>query len=250
VATTTRATALNQLLAARKGVRTEVNAAATSLFRDAQKIPLLTGFTKTYRKIDDNDADLPGEAQRLQVRLPEVLDALRGQYTRLWDLTATIDATNCAASADVVVDGETLVSDAPVSFLLFLEKQLGELHEFVTKLPVLDPAERWDYDANVGAYATPRSTTVRSKKVPRNHVLAEATERHPAQVQVWQEDVPVGYWDTIRFSGAIPADRKSRLLARVSQVRQAVKMAREKANMTEVRQQQVSDALFAHIFAE
>jgi hypothetical protein len=115
---------------------------------------------------------------------------------------------------------------------------------------VLDPAERWDYDANVGAYATPRSTTVRSKKVPRNHVLAEATERHPAQVQVWQEDVPVGYWDTIRFSGAIPADRKSRLLARVSQVRQAVKMAREKANMTEVRQQQVSDALFAHIFAE
>ncbi len=250
MSTTTRPTALNQLLAVRKGVRSEVTAASVALHRDSQKVPLLSGFTKTYRRINEEDPDLPGESQRLQVRVSDLLDGLRKQYTRLWDLTATIDITNCEARADVVVAGQTLIPAAPVSFLLFRERQRGELHEFVAKLPVLDPAENWKWAPTANAWMTDKTTTVRSKKVPRNHVLAEATDKHAAQVQLWHEDVPVGYWDTVKFSGAIPAERKNLLLARISEVRQAVKMAREEANMARVDQQHVSSALFAHILAE
>jgi hypothetical protein len=245
---TTRSTALNQLLAVRKGIRSEVTAAAVALHRDSQKMPLLNGFTKTYRRINEDDPELPGESLKLQLRVSDLLGMLRDQYVRLWDLTATIDVTNCEARGTVVV-GEHRI-EAPVSFLLFLEKQLGELHEFIAKLPILDPSENWKWAPTANAWMTDRFTTVRSKKVPRNHVLAEATDKHAAQVQIWHEDVPVGYWDTVKFSGAIPAEQKNQLLVRVSEVRQAVKMAREEANMAAVRQTVVADALFDHIFAE
>lgn len=246
----TRTVALNQLIAARKGVQNEVHAAVTSLHRDSQKVNLLSGFTKTYRRINEEDADLPGEQQRLQLRLRDVLGTAAEQFSRLWDLTASIDTTNAVAGADVVVEGATLAAGVPVSTLLFLEKQLTDLHTFVTKLPVLDPAESWRWDANAGAYASDRTTTVRSKKVPRNHVLAEATDKHAAQVQLWHEDVPVGYWDTTKFSGAIPAERRDSLVARVSKVREAVKMAREHANMLDAQQVRVAKSLFGYILAE
>jgi hypothetical protein len=35
-------------------------------------------------------------------------------------------------------------------------------------------------------------------------VKAEATEKHPAQVEVYHEDVVVGQWKTVKFSGALP----------------------------------------------
>ncbi|MEV0352079.1 hypothetical protein AB0H88_40475 [Nonomuraea sp. NPDC050680] len=102
--------------------------------------------------------------------------------TRLFDVTATKDWTNATAKADVVVDGETLISGAPVTYLLFLEKQLVDLHTFVSKLPTLDPAETWSFDDNAETWRTEPVKTTRTKKVPRNHVLAEATDKHPAQV--------------------------------------------------------------------
>jgi hypothetical protein len=246
----TRAVALNQLIAARKGVQNETHTAITTLHRDSQKINLLSGFTKTYRRINEEDAELPGESQRIQMRLNDAMATAVHQFTRLWDLTASIDATNAEAIADITVDGQLLAAGVPATTLLFLEKQLTDLHTFVTKLPTLDPAESWHWDGNAGAYASDRSTTVRSKKVPRNHVLAEATDRHPAQVQLWHEDVPVGYWDTVKFSGAVPAERRDQLIERVSAVRQAVKMAREEANMTPAVNTKVADGLFTHIFAE
>jgi len=246
----TRAVALNQLIAARKGVQNEVHATITQLHRDSQKANLLFGFTKTYRKINEEDADLPGESQRIQLRLDEMLTAAAEQFARLWDLTASIDVTNAGARGDVVIDGATIAHDVPVSTLLFLEKQLTDLHTFVSKLPTLDPAEAWQWDDNAAAYATDKSTTVRSKKVPRNHVRAEATDRHPAQVDLWHEDVPVGYWDTVKFSSAIPAERRNHLVARVSKVREAVKMAREEANMTEAQQVRVAKGVFDYIMAQ
>ena len=122
----------------------------------------------------------------------------------------------------------------PVTYLLFLEKQLVDLHTFVKKLPVLDAAESWTFDESADCYATEPVQTVRTKKVPRNHVKAEATEKHPAQVEVYYEDVTVGYWKTVKFSGALPAKRVNELLERVEKLQQAVKFAREEANGTEV----------------
>lgn len=248
-ATATRPVALNQMIALRKGITADTHSVVTRLHHDVQKANLVNGFSRTYRKIKDEDADLPAEGQRVQLRASEVLLAAREALVKMFDVTAAIDWSNQVAKADIVVDGRVLVADAPVSFLLFLEKQLVDIGTFVKKLPVLDPAEAWHWDDNADAWATDRTTTVRTKKVMRNHQIAPATDKHPAQVSVFQEDDQVGFWDTIKFSGAVDGARVKVLLERVRTLSEAVKMAREAANMTPVVQPRPGAAVFGYLFA-
>jgi hypothetical protein len=182
------------------------------------------------------------------VRTEEILKQVAETLTKLSDVTATKDWANCTAKADVLVDGTVLLKDVPATYLLFLEKQLTDLHTFVKKLPVLDSAETWEYDSTQDCYATEPTQTVKTKKIPRNHVKAEATEHHPAQVEVYYEDVVVGYWRTVKYSGALPAKRVNELLARVEKLQQAVKFAREEANNTEVEDVKIGGKLFQYLF--
>jgi len=78
----------------------------------------------------------------------------------------------------------------------------------------------------LGVYATVPTQTVRTKKIPKNWVKAEATDKHPAQVEIFHEDVIVGTWTTIKFSGAVPSMRVNELLTRVDRLVEAVKFAR------------------------
>jgi len=135
-----------------------------------------------------------------------------------------------------------------VTYLLFLEKQLTDLHTFVHKLPVLDPSESWRFDPSQDCWASDTAETSKTKKVPRNHVKAEATEKHPAQVEVYHEDVVVGYWKTVKFSGALPAARVRELLERVERLQKAVKMAREEANGVAVESVKSGDKVFGYLF--
>jgi hypothetical protein len=168
--------------------------------------------------------------------------------TQLFDVTATKDWANTRARADVVVDGQTLLTQVPATYLLFLEKQLVDLHTFVKKLPVLDAAESWTFDPSADAWATEPVQTAKTKKIPRNHVKAEPTDKHPAQVEVYYEDVVVGYWRTVKFSGALPAQRVNELLARVERLQETVKFAREEANNLEVEDGKVGERIFHYVF--
>ena len=243
------ATKLSQIIAIEKGVKSKSYADLTQAHHDVQKQALLTGLSRTYQPKDEDGEQLPPEATRVQVKAEDVLRQIAGNLTRLFDVTATKDWANCAARADVVVDGRTLLRDVPVSYLLFLEKQLTDLHTFVKKLPVLDAAESWTFDPSSDWYRTEPVRTIRTKKVPRNHVKAEATEKHPAQVEVYYEDVAVGYWTQTKFSGALPAQRVNELVERVEKLTQAVKFAREEANTFEVTDQRVGEAVFGYLFA-
>jgi len=242
-------TKLSQIIAVEKGVKSDATRRFTDLHRDVQKAPLLSGLSRSYQPRDEDGDALPAESTKVQVNAEDVLTETAAVLTRLFDVTATKDHANTAARADVMVDGEPIVRDVPVTYLLFLEKQLTDLHTFVAKLPVLDPAEDWLPDPNRGCYATAPVKTVRSKKVPRNHVVAEATKEHPAQVQVYMEDIPAGDWTTVKFSGALPAERARILLERVTRLQAAVKYAREEANGTVVTDQHVGEAVFGYLFA-
>ncbi len=240
---------LNQIIAVEKGVKSRSFQELTEAHQKLQKPALLAGLARTYRPRDDEGEQLPPEATRVQVRAEELIRETGAILTRLFDVTATKDWANCVARADVVVDGVTLLSQVPVSYLLFLEKQLNDLHTFVKKLPVLDAAETWNFDASADCYATEPVQTVRTKKIPRNHVKAEATEKHPAQVEVYYEDVIVGFWRTVKFSGALPARRVTELLERVEKLQAAVKFAREAANSIEAPEQKLGEKVFQYLFA-
>jgi hypothetical protein len=242
-------TKLNQIVAVEKGIKTRSFQELTDAHHALQKSGLLSGISRTYRPKDEEGEQLPPESTKVQVKAEEALRKTGEILTRLFDVTATKDWANCTAKADVQIDGATLLADVPVSYLLFLEKQLVDLLTFVRKLPTLDAAESWEYDASADCWATEPVQTVRTKKIPRNHVKAEATEKHPAQVEVYYEDVVVGHWRTVKFSGSLPASRVKELLDRVDKLHQAVKFAREEANNTEITQQKTGEKVFGYLFA-
>ncbi|MFI8858991.1 hypothetical protein ACIGW5_20525 [Streptomyces prasinus] len=241
-------TKLNQIIAVEKGVKSKAVQDVNGAHQKVQKPALLSGISRTYQPKDEEGEQLPPESTRVQVQGEDVLREMAASLTRLFDVTATKDWANCAARADVAVEGRTVLADVPVSYLLFLEKQLTDLHAFVRKLPTLDAAESWSHDPSTDWWKTDPVRTIRTKKVPRNHVKAEATEKHPAQVEVYYEDVPIGYWTTVKFSGALPARRLNELVERIEKLQQAVKFAREEANGAEVTDQRVGDAVFGYLF--
>lgn len=239
---------LNQIIAIEKGVKSRSLQDLTDAHQALQKPAMLSGISRTYRPKDEEGEQLPAESTRVQIKAEEIIRQTTAVLTKLFDVTATKDWTNCKARADVVIDGATLLAQVPATYLLFLEKQLVDLHTFVRKLPVLDASEVWTFDPSADCWATEPMQTVKTKKIPRNHVKAEATEKHPAQVEVYYEDVAMGYWKTVKFSGALPAQRVNELLARVEQLQQAVKFAREEANSAEADEQKVGDTILNFIF--
>lgn len=241
-------TRLNQIVAVEKGVKSRSFQELTEAHHVLQKPTLLSGISRTYRPKDEEGEQLPPESTRVQIKAEEIMRQTADILTRLFDVTATKDWSNGSARADVVVDGKKLLEQVPITYLLFLEKQLVDLHTFVKKLPILDASESWSFDSSADCWATEPVQTVRTKKIPRNHVKAEATEKHPAQVEVYYEDVTVGYWRTVKFSGALPAKRVNDLLERVERLQQAVKFAREEANNLEIEEQKVGDAVFQYLF--
>lgn len=238
---------LNQAIALLQGgAKSDGESALTRAYHGVQKSSLLSGLTKTYKPRDEDGETLPSEGTLLQARIPELLADAVPALVRMFDLTATVDVGNQEAKANVVVDGVTILSDVSVSTLLFLEKKFRDLATFVAKLPVLDPSEKWE-DNGDGSFRTQDSVKTRSKKIPRNHVKAPATDKHPAQVEVFYEDVIVGDWTTVNFSGAISEKRKRELIAKVSKFQAALKMAREEANSTVVQDIHIGDAIFEYL---
>lgn len=241
---------LNQIIAVEKGVKSRSFSNLSDAHQLLQKPALLSGISRTYQPKDEEGEQFPPESTKVQVRVQDVIRDTADVLTKLFDVTATKDWANTEARADVVVDGRTIVADVPVTYLLFIEKQLVDLHTFVKKLPVLDSSDSWSYDASADCYATDPVQTTKTKKVPRNHVKAEATEKHPAQVEVYYEDVVVGHWRTVKFSGALPAQRVNQLLDRVEQLQKAVKFAREEANAVEVEDREMGRSILNFVFAD
>ena len=239
---------LNQIIAVEKGIKSRSFQDLTEAHHQLQKPTLLAGISRTYRPREEEGEQLPPESTKVQIKAQDIIRQTMDVLTKLFDATATKDWANTRAKADVVIDGQTLISQAPATYLLFLEKQLTDLHTFIKKLPVLDASETWAFDASADCWATEPVQTLRTKKVPRNHVKAEATEKHPAQVEVYYEDVTVGFWRTVKFSGALPAQRVNELLERVERLQEAVKFAREEANNLEVEEQKVGEKFFKYLF--
>lgn len=241
-------TKLNQIVAVVNGKKTKVQKALTDVYHKIQKAELFQGISRTYKPLNEDGETQPPEQKLVQYTVGEAIKEAQNALTELLDVVLTQDNANTQAKADIVVDGQVVATQVPVTYLLFLEKQLVDLHTFVSKLPVLDMGDTWFFDSNRNNYATPAFATNRTKKVYRNHVKAEATEKHPAQVEVFTEDVKVGEWSTVKFSGCVPAQDKQEMLVRVSKLQEAVKFARESANSIDIEQQNIGEKLFDFVF--
>lgn len=244
---------LHHLTAILKGLKTRVFAEVTALHKDAQKVEPYFGFAKTYRKKDEDSEDYAPENKRVALIATEVLRKLAKLQTEVFDATAAQDWANMQAKASIVVDGQPILKDVPVTYLLFLEKQLIDVRTFVEKMPTLDDNRDWTADPNSRLFRTEKVTTHKTKKVQRAIVKYDAVVKDgvglPAQTEMITEDVIIGWWDTVSHSGALPVPRKEAILERVDKLIKAVKVAREDANNQEAAEHKVGDAVFGYLFA-
>ncbi len=241
---------LNQILAIEKGTKTQVYGNLTEADKILSKLPLLSGISRVYKPRNEDGEQFPNESTLVQVKAKTVLNTVKSQLEDLWNITATKEWANCSAKADVKLeDGTVIISQVPVSYLLFLDKQLTDIRTLISRTPILDPAHSWEFDSASNVFKSNTVETFKTKKTPRALVKYDATPEHPAQTEIFTEDVVVGNWETTLFSGAIQAKERSEMVGRVDQLLRAVKIAREEANSIDVTKQDVASGVLDFIFS-
>lgn len=227
-------TKLHQLLAVAQGTKQRAQTALTKFYHQAQKPEPFSGIVRYYTPKDDEGEQLPPEGTRVQLNAQALLADLKQQLAPMYKVVGDIDNTNTVATADIIINGRVVLAEVPVATLLWLEKQLADMRTVFQTVPLLNPEYVWTLDDATGNWTTPEQLTSRSKKIPRNHVKAKATDKHPEQVEVYFEDVIVGTWSKRGLSGAMRATDVRTYQERLETLRDAVKDARERANSVDV----------------
>ena len=99
---------LNQIIAVEKGIKSRSHQELSDAHHALQKPQLLSGISRTYQPRDEEGEKFPPESTRVQMRAEEMLKKTQEILTRLFDVTATKDLTNCRARADVGGGGTVL----------------------------------------------------------------------------------------------------------------------------------------------
>ena len=137
---------LNQVIAVVAAKKKLALEAITNAYHVIQKPPLFDGITRVYTPRDEEGERLPPESKRPQNTVNDLIASVCPAIADMFDTVLTQDIANQEAACSVVVDGRVIAPDVPVTHLLFLEKQLTDMTTFVSKLPVLDPADTWTWD--------------------------------------------------------------------------------------------------------
>lgn len=245
---------LHELLA----VEGDLNNAATKMIAEAittftKKPDTYRGQVRTLTMFDTGrEGENVSESKELVDTVPAKLSYVSDSVGRYWNAMAEKERANQSANADLVVDGQTLAYNLPATLLLGLETRLKAIRDLIAAAPTLDPSLSWTADTATGAHVWRSNDRVamRTEKTVKHKILVEATDKHPAQIEKWNEDVPVGKIETIQFSGMISPARKSVLLSRIDAVIRGAKKARQRANTVEVTSENIAEPIFSYLFAE
>lgn len=238
---------LHEILA----VESDLKAAA---IRATKKIVALFGMPdrflgriRRYRPLDDEGIKLPDERQELSTTVVAELERFALEYGQWMDAAIQKECTNVKTCADVEAAGKTVIDSLPAPALLNLEARLAEIRKVYNAIPTSDDAEKWELDNQRGCYVSVPRETMRTEKTIDKVVLYDATPEHPAQVQAFNRDIPVGTWTITLFSGALSPMEKWAYLARIDVLIRATKKARQRANNIDASNRKVASALFDFI---
>lgn len=208
----------------------------------------------TFEPLDETQKTVTESQSNIQSTVKKEIDWISEILAKSYDIEYQIDSANTQAKADVVDEaGTTLLKSVPATTLLQLEKQLAFLREFILTIPTLDPAKGFSPDSNkgVGIFQAKDVHKRRTAKVTRPLTLAPATDKHPAQVQLVQEDVPTGTIHEQEWSSMITPATKSDVLMKCENLIRYVKQARSRANEVDVdvRSLKLGKTVLDYIFA-
>lgn len=213
-----------------------------------KKTPYFDGMVKRYIALEENAEQIPDERKEIVTTVAQALKKAQEDIVIALNATLSKEETNASgtAQAELDVDGVSFGTFSATA-LLALESQLNRLKELYGDLPELDPAKKWYLDEQEGLYKTEAEVKFRSVKRPKVIVKYEATEKHPAQTELLHLDFQVGKYETVNSSGRLPLVQKQAMLERIGRLSEAVKIARSKANNTEVNSVRIGDRLFDFI---
>lgn len=245
---------LHELLA----VEADLDGEKTRVMQEAlvtftKKPELFTGHDKQLRMFDDSRSNENAvEARKVDTTVQDKLDYVATSIKRYWDACLQKEATNQLAKADLVVDGNTVAKDVPATFLLKLESELKKFRELVEQIPTHASGYEWKEAMELGAgiFKAMKDASFKTEKIPQHKVLYEATDKHPAQIEKWTEDVKVGKYTHQMFSGMISPSEKSLMIGRVDKLLRSVKQARQRANVQEVEKKEIGESVFNFLFTK
>lgn len=234
-----------------QGTATKILAETAHTFREKgqhftalhRTLSLLTGDEAT------NEALEKAEEQHLAMvsTVHEKLAYTLAQVMPFYDVVLQKEATNQEAKADLVTSNGTVIGkDLPATFLLGMEAKLKALRTIYEAVPTLPPGIKWEKDESQGKGIYKMSSPeVRTKtaKTFQHKVLVAPTDKHPAQIEKWEETITIGTYTKDAWSSALTPTEKSDLLARIDDLIQSTKQARQRANSTPVRKINIGAAL-------
>jgi hypothetical protein len=220
------------------------------------KAHLFSGKVRTlqlFKGDDDVSRQAAEQAERQeQLLVTTVPDKLKYVWESLishWDSVAQKEATNQTAKGDVIVNGTSVLSNVPVTFLLSLESKLRQLRGLYEVIPTLEPNINWqpapDIDPNVRR--SPETAILKTAKATDFRTVAPATDKHQAQVVQVEKTDNVGVYKTTTTSGMVTPAQKSEWLGRIDTLLRAVKQARQRANEAELVPVNFSESLLRYI---
>jgi hypothetical protein len=244
----------SQIVAVVGGLGTRATATYSTALKTLNHDALFSGLLRTFepKVVGDNDdasATQVTDHSKVQRSAADVIEETTAEIGKWLDACLTRDSGNMAAKASVVVDGVTIVKDAPVPFLLNLADQLGHIRKMLESAPTLSDSRNWTLNDSSGLWESDEERRASYKTVKKPLVLHAPTDKHPAQTTVIDEEVFQGHKVTRYLSGALHGERKRELLKRVSDLQDAVKMAIQEANATEVEQRKIGSTLFDWLLA-
>lgn len=247
---------LHELLAVEpelKGRKEKALSHASDLFQNQPQV--FQGGIKTLEMFDDSRRNEEAAGQELTEVVTSVNEVLNETFTDVeafWDGRLQKEATNQLAVADVIIEGEIVATQVPVTFLLSMEDELKEIRKLIEKIPVLNAAIAWEKDPQKGEFywkASHPAVRNKTEQTVQHKVLVPAKDNggHPAQIHTWNENVPVGRYTSLPWSGMIPENEKRKMLAKVSALLNAVKQARQRANCQEIEDRHIGEKLLQYI---
>ena len=239
---------LNQVIALVSSKKARATRSLTDAYQH-WKENLLKGIIRNYTPVDEDGERFPSESREVQLRLHREIPKLNKFLTDFYDCVLTQETGNQLAKATIKID-ELILSDIPVTVILFLEKQTVDLLTFAKNLEVLESDRKWEYDNVNDCYVSEPEKTTKTKKIPEVIVKYKATTEHPAQTEIFPIDKTIGHWETIHLSGAVTKSFRENLINKLEKLQDALKKAREEANCQEVEFKKIGNELFEYLFSD
>lgn len=237
---------LHQLLAVESDLDGKFKRVCEETKKTFAKPALFTGFNRRLEVFEEDSVDWPEENQDMTTTVKDRIDYTSTSIVAYLDALYQKEATNQTAQADLIVDGTTIGTKVPATFLLGLETRLKYIRGVYEAMPTLGAGIEWkpSLDKGDGIFEMVHpEEKIKTKMTFKSQILVEPTEHHPAQIEKWEEQIPVGKFIKTVWTGLVTSATKAEMLGRIDKLLRAVKMARQKANSAKV----VNDHIAANI---